>query len=210
MMKIEQIQGAVNVINNGFAKQFNRMDFLFTHRHRSHRTVINVLRSLPGMLVRLADVHAPDIEFEATWVGDQKARTKSAVTQGGWQEAASSMSQYQQSYFAHTFAAIRSVREVSVFDYGFEIRSADNVDLMVVKSAALQNPSVAYLQSIVGRQFKGLQFADGVDDEVKAMWSHEGDVFMDRIKKQMTQERGSDMPFVGQSTRKLLLDVEDV
>lgn len=184
------------------------MDFLFVYRHGSRKTVINVLRSLPGLLLKVSDNNSPDVTFESTWVADIAKRDAKAgrdIQQGGWQQVAASYGSRQYTYMAHTFAICRRVREMCTFEYGFEIRSADNIDIHGVKSVYLLDPSVGYLQSICGETFKGLPLIEDVNRDVLTSWRHPGDEFINSIKAKFngTEEKNMNL---GQSSRKLLLD----
>lgn len=208
MREVETVQGAVNTIQSAFGKEYARMDFIFTHRHGSHRAVLLVLRGLEGMGMRVSDDSPPDIAFETTWVSNPEDREKqlSKVPQGGWENIATTTWRTRYSYLAHAFTNIRRVREVSVFEYGFELFSFDRIELVAIKSTSMKDPSVSHLQSIVGEEFKGIRLADGVDDSVRLTWRHP--IVVEKAKR--LEEKRSAFAQIGQSMRELLLDAEDV
>lgn len=197
MQEISNILEAVSAVYTAFSNDFGYMDFLFLNRHGSKRTVINAIRSLPGMLIRLDDEHSPDIAFESTW-NPKSNRTNNE----GWQKHV----QPKRAALSHVFAKIRYVRELSICDSSFEIRSANNLDLIGVKSRAMTDSSVDYLQSIVGETFAGLSFKNG-DEEILKSWRHQGDAFMEGFQKRLLNQDTSEVK-VGQNSRKLLLDAD--
>lgn len=207
MFEIPSIQSAINTIRGTFGKDYGRMDFIFTHRFRSHRTVLTVLRSLPGLSLKVTDDQSPDISFESTWIADPNLRKKDDdIPQEGWESIATTSWRSQYSYLAHTFMNIRKVREVAIFDYGFEFLAADRMELIGIKSSAWKDSSITYLQSIVGEQFKGIRFADDIDDELKMAWRHP--VVIEKARQVAEKQRA--FVQVGQSFRDLLLDDDDV
>ncbi len=213
MQEIKDIEAACHVLQSRFHREFPRMDFIFVYRHKSGKTVINVLRSLPGLRLMVTDPLSPDVSFESTWVGaNNRNEENNRTTQNvRWQDV-STYDYNRTSYMAHSFAMIRRVREIAIFDYGFEIRTADHIDVHGVKSVCLRDPSAGYLQSICGETFKGLPLRDDVNLAIESSWRHEGDTFMNRIKKQLKRADAEDIttPVVGQYNRKLLLESDGI
>jgi hypothetical protein len=200
MKEFNEIHLAIESIRAEFTDDFARMDFLFTYRKGSHRTVVNIIRSLPNISLSVSDKDAPDVVFESNWPNERR-EPQQRPPEGGWQ-AAATRRRYQNSFFAHTCTAVRKVREIAIFDYGFEINAADNFEIVAVKWHTLRHPDVGELQSLVGRKFKGLQFIEDTDLELKGRWIHP--ILIERAKQKA--EKQKQFINVGQVTRELLID----
>jgi len=203
MTEIKELQDAVFAVMNGFSKDFPRMDFIFTYtvRTKNTKTLINVVRSIPGLHMGITDHNAPDIDFQSTWVSKEE-RSVSNKVRSGWQEAINDTWQ-EKKYLAHVFACVRNVRQVLIYPYGFEVHSADNIDLIAVRSNCLKNPSAGYLMSIVGTTFNGcgIPLSEKVDTTLLSKWSYPN---WERTLE--LQGANPDFLRMGQSNRQLLVE----
>lgn len=186
-----------------FQPQLQLMDFFFLHKSKKDRRVFSFLRGMSGMRLSVTDEGGPIVQFESTWVRyDSEPMTLSPNSYRPVRRGSSLG-------MSTMVLPFRDVTSISLFEYGFEVRTEDDAEMVAITSSAYAQPlNYADAYEILNkRRWEMPAIRQDVNSETKVIWMRPNDDFDNFLRRKLKHHKMDENgPCIGQAKRRLKVD----
>lgn len=178
---------------------FYRSDFIYLQRIGSKRKVLFVQRAMPAVYMSCEGSNILMSSHTSKFV-PEKERSKKIKGAYSWDDNDTHKTSIQHS----TFFKLTNVKIATLFQFGVEFITNSGLDLFIIESIWIENPSLDNMLRMCGEEFSRIPVREDAVKESIAIWTNkEENKFNKKLKKIHENDESSTL---GQVNRNLIID----